>query len=81
MRSTARSGARDAVGGAQAGLGGGRGIHLVQATYNGYPLYTFDSDNAPGQAHGNGAGGAWHVIPEKAPGSSAPGSSAAGGSW
>ena len=42
---------------------------LVQATYNGYPLYTFDSDNAPGQAHGNGAGGAWHVIPEQAPGS------------
>ena len=54
---------------------------LVQATYNGYPLYTFGSDSAPGQAHGNGAAGAWHVIPEKAPGSSAPGSSAAGGSW
>jgi predicted lipoprotein with Yx(FWY)xxD motif len=49
---------------------------LVQATYNGYPLYTFGSDNAPGQAHGNGAAGAWHVIPEKAPASSA-----ASGSW
>jgi predicted lipoprotein with Yx(FWY)xxD motif len=54
---------------------------LVQATYDGYPLYTFGSDSAPGQAHGNGAAGAWHVIPEKAPGSSAPGSSAGSGSW
>ena len=49
---------------------------VVQATYDGYPLYTFASDSAPGQARGNGAGGAWHVVPEEAPGSSA-----AGGSW
>ena len=42
---------------------------VVQATYDGYPLYTFGSDRAPGQAHGNGAAGAWHVIPEKAPSS------------
>ena len=45
---------------------------VVQATYDGYPLYTFASDSAPGQAHGDGAAGAWHVIPEK---------SSAGGSW
>ena len=45
---------------------------VVQATYDGYPLYTFASDSVPGQARGNGAAGAWHVIPEK---------SSAGGSW
>jgi len=44
---------------------------MVQATYDGYPLYTFLSDSTPGQAHGNGAGGVWHVIPEKASASSA----------
>jgi len=49
---------------------------MVQATYDGYPLYTFLSDSTPGQAHGNGSGGVWHVIPEKAPASSA-----ASGSW
>ena len=35
---------------------------VVQATYNGYPLYTYARDMAPGQATGNGAAGAWHVI-------------------
>jgi predicted lipoprotein with Yx(FWY)xxD motif len=40
---------------------------VVQATYDGYPLYTFGDDSAPGQAHGNGAAGVWHVITEKAP--------------
>jgi predicted lipoprotein with Yx(FWY)xxD motif len=35
---------------------------VVQATYNGYPLYTYAQDMAPGQATGNGAAGAWHVI-------------------
>ena len=35
---------------------------VVQATYNGYPLYTYAGDASPGQASGNGAGGAWHVI-------------------
>lgn len=49
---------------------------LVQATYNGYPLYTFGSDSAPGQVNGNGSAGVWHVIMEKAPASSA-----AAGSW
>jgi predicted lipoprotein with Yx(FWY)xxD motif len=35
---------------------------VVQATYNGYPLYTYAQDMAPGQTTGNGAAGAWHVI-------------------
>ena len=48
---------------------------LVQATYNGYPLYTFGADSAPGQTSGNGSAGVWHVIKEKASASSAPGGS------
>jgi predicted lipoprotein with Yx(FWY)xxD motif len=35
---------------------------VVQATYNGYPLYTYTGDMAPGDTSGNGAGGVWHVI-------------------
>jgi predicted lipoprotein with Yx(FWY)xxD motif len=35
---------------------------VVQATYNGYPLYTYAQDMAPGQTTGNGSGGVWHVI-------------------
>ena len=34
----------------------------VQATYNGYPLYTYSGDMAPGETAGNGVGGVWHVI-------------------
>jgi predicted lipoprotein with Yx(FWY)xxD motif len=34
----------------------------VQATYNGYPLYTYAADMAPGDTTGNGVGGQWHVI-------------------
>jgi predicted lipoprotein with Yx(FWY)xxD motif len=44
-----------------------RSTKVVQATYNGYPLYTFGSDSAPGMTSGNGSGGIWHVIKEKAP--------------
>jgi predicted lipoprotein with Yx(FWY)xxD motif len=44
-----------------------RASGVMQATYNGYPLYTFGSDSAPGMANGNGSGGVWHVINEKAP--------------
>lgn len=41
---------------------------LVQATYNGYPLYTFARDTAPGMANGSGgSAGLWHVINEKPP--------------
>jgi len=35
---------------------------VMQATYNGYPLYTYTGDMAPGDTSGNGAGGVWHVI-------------------
>jgi predicted lipoprotein with Yx(FWY)xxD motif len=34
----------------------------VQATYNGYPLYTYAADMSAGQTQGNGIGGVWHVI-------------------
>jgi predicted lipoprotein with Yx(FWY)xxD motif len=34
----------------------------IQATYNGYPLYTYKADMAPGDTTGNGAGGVWHAI-------------------
>jgi predicted lipoprotein with Yx(FWY)xxD motif len=33
-----------------------------QLTINGYPVYTYAGDKAPGQAKGNGIEGAWHVI-------------------
>ena len=35
---------------------------VVQATYNGYPLYTYAMDLTPGQTLGNGAAGVWHVV-------------------
>ncbi|HXC84170.1 MAG TPA: hypothetical protein VNV62_20150 [Trebonia sp.] len=35
---------------------------VIQATYNGYPLYTYGGDMSPGQTGGNGVGGVWHVI-------------------
>jgi predicted lipoprotein with Yx(FWY)xxD motif len=34
----------------------------VQASYNGYPLYTYAGDMAPGDTAGNNEGGVWHVI-------------------
>ena len=37
-----------------------------QVTLNGYPLYYYADDKAPGQAKGNGVEGAWHVIKLKA---------------
>ncbi len=33
-----------------------------QVAYNGHLLYTFISDTAPGQATGQGLGGAWYVL-------------------
>jgi predicted lipoprotein with Yx(FWY)xxD motif len=33
-----------------------------QVTINGYPIYLYSGDKAPGQATGNGIEGAWHVI-------------------
>jgi predicted lipoprotein with Yx(FWY)xxD motif len=35
---------------------------IVQATYNGYPLYLYAGDHGPGATAGNGIGGVWHVI-------------------
>ena len=38
---------------------------VLQATYNGHPLYTYAGDTAPGQAGGNdinGFGGLWYAI-------------------
>ncbi len=35
---------------------------VTQVTINGYPIYLYAGDKAPGQAAGNGIGGAWHVI-------------------
>jgi predicted lipoprotein with Yx(FWY)xxD motif len=37
-----------------------------QVTINGYPVYLYAGDKAPGQAEGNGLEGAWHVIKIKA---------------
>jgi predicted lipoprotein with Yx(FWY)xxD motif len=51
---------------------------IVQATYNGYPLYTFTADSEPGETAGDGVGGVWHVITGNVLTSSVP--SAAGGS-
>ena len=33
-----------------------------QVTLNGYPVYLYAGDKAPGQAAGNGIEGAWHVV-------------------
>jgi predicted lipoprotein with Yx(FWY)xxD motif len=35
---------------------------VVQATYDGYPLYTYTGDMTPGQVTGNGLGGQWSVF-------------------
>jgi predicted lipoprotein with Yx(FWY)xxD motif len=38
---------------------------MVQATYDGHPLYTYVADTAPGQTKGNGinaSGGLWHEM-------------------
>ena len=39
---------------------------VKQVTLNGYPVYFYSGDKAPGQATGNGIAGAWHVIKIKA---------------
>jgi predicted lipoprotein with Yx(FWY)xxD motif len=58
---------------------------IVQATYNGYPLYTYADDNGPGDTGGNDVGGVWHVITGNVLTSSVPsgtaGSSSSGGSY
>jgi predicted lipoprotein with Yx(FWY)xxD motif len=42
-----------------------------QVTINGYPIYYYAEDMAPGQAKGNGADGSWHVIKMRAAAGSA----------
>jgi predicted lipoprotein with Yx(FWY)xxD motif len=39
---------------------------VKQVTLDGYPLYRYTGDMAPGQATGNGVEGSWHVITIKA---------------
>lgn len=34
----------------------------MQVTYNGWPLYYFDEDTAPGDANGQGMGGVWFLV-------------------
>jgi predicted lipoprotein with Yx(FWY)xxD motif len=34
----------------------------LQATYNGWPLYTYAGDTAPGTTSGQGMGGAWFLV-------------------
>jgi len=34
----------------------------VQATYNGYPLYTYAADTMAGETSGDGEGGIWHIF-------------------
>ena len=35
---------------------------IKQVTVNGFPVYLYAGDKAPGQDAGNGIGGSWHVI-------------------
>jgi predicted lipoprotein with Yx(FWY)xxD motif len=39
-----------------------RGNGTVQVTINGFPIYYYVGDKAPGQIAGNGVDGTWHVI-------------------
>ncbi|MEY2418161.1 MAG: hypothetical protein QOG90_841 [Actinomycetota bacterium] len=51
-----------------AGVGDGLNASLLshnaanQYTYNGWPLYRFSGDTAPGDTNGQGVGGIWHVA-------------------
>lgn len=39
-----------------------KGADGRQVAYKGHPLYTFISDQKPGQANGEGVGGYWHAA-------------------
>ena len=49
-----------------------------QVTINGYPIYKYAGDKAPGQASGNGIKGEWHVIKLTGSGSGGSGSGGSG---
>jgi predicted lipoprotein with Yx(FWY)xxD motif len=53
---------------------------VKQVTINGYPIYLFAGDHAPGQVAGNGADGQWHVIKLAASSSTSGSSSSTSGS-
>jgi predicted lipoprotein with Yx(FWY)xxD motif len=36
-----------------------------QVTVDGYPIYRYAGDKAPGQTSGNGIGGVWHIVKVK----------------
>jgi predicted lipoprotein with Yx(FWY)xxD motif len=38
---------------------------LLQLTYNGKPMYTFNMDRNPGDIKGDGLGGVWHILLEE----------------
>lgn len=38
----------------------------VMWAYDGWPLYLWARDNAPGDTTGDGVGGVWHVVPAPA---------------
>ena len=40
----------------------------MQLTYDGWPLYTYVGDSAPGQANGEGVGGVWFAMTPAGPG-------------
>lgn len=58
------TGTPQAGNGANAGLLGTitRDDGTLQATYNGWPLYTYAGDTAPGTTSGQGMGGAWFLV-------------------
>ena len=33
-----------------------------QVTYNGWPMYSFSGDSAPGDVNGQGSGGVWYAV-------------------
>ncbi|MDQ6773630.1 MAG: hypothetical protein M3024_11670 [Candidatus Dormibacteraeota bacterium] len=39
----------------------------TQVTFNGWPLYTFAEDSAPGDVKGEGVGGKWFVVTSATP--------------
>jgi predicted lipoprotein with Yx(FWY)xxD motif len=39
-----------------------RADNTTQVTYNGWPLYLYGGDAAPGETKGEGVGGKWHVV-------------------